>query len=101
MAATFGWTARYIERELTDELLVMYLDEEVDRLRNRTQADFDSLVEAVRAGTIFAHNKKAHDKYIASSAAKQKRPSLTGAALEAAVMNIAKMFPDNVTVVPA
>ncbi len=52
------------------------------------------MVEAVRAGTIFAHDGKQHAKWI--RARKPKGRSLSGAALETAVMNIARLFPENV-----
>lgn len=60
-------------------------------------AEFDLWVEAVRLGTIFAHDNKQHDKWRANKGRRHK-PSrgLTGEALEAAVMGIARMFPGNV-----
>jgi hypothetical protein len=45
----------------------MYLDEETDRIRARAQAEFDSMVEGVRAGTIFAHDGKQHARWRAES----------------------------------
>jgi hypothetical protein len=41
----------------------MYLDEEADRVKAHVQGDFDALVEAVRAGTIFAHDGKQHARW--------------------------------------
>lgn len=94
MAQAFGWSARHIERELTDELLVMYLDEETDRLTADVRVRFDSMVEAVRAGTIFAHDGRQHQRWVRSRQPKGR--ALSGDALEAAVMRIAQMFPGNV-----
>lgn len=99
MASEHGWTPRHIERELTDEHLVLLLDEAVDRNRTRAQAEFDRMVEAVRAGTIFAHDGKQHARWARSS--REPRKGLTGDALEAAVRGIAAMFPENVVRVSA
>lgn len=101
MAATYHWPARHIERELTDELLILYLDEEVDRVRDRAQADFDRTVEAVRVGTIFAHDGKQHARWVNSRRVLHRGAGLTGDALEAAVRGIAAMFPGNVERVTA
>lgn len=93
MAAEYGWTARAVE-QLTDELLVLYLDSAADRIGSRAQAEFDTSVEAVRVGTIFAHDGKQHARWMRSRT--PKRPALSEAALEAAIVNIARMFPENV-----
>lgn len=101
MASTYHWSARHIEHELTDELLVLYLDEETDRVRDRAQADFDRTVEAVRVGTIFAHDGRQYARWLAGKPAAKRGRGLTGDALEAAVMGIAAMFPENVERVSA
>lgn len=60
------------------------------------------MVEAVRVGTIFAHDQKAYSRWTRRPKARaRKQHGLTGAALEAAVMRIAQRFPDNVVVGPA
>jgi hypothetical protein len=100
MAAEHGWTPRHIEHELTDEHFVLLLDEAVDRNADRAQARFDTMVEAVRAGTIFAHDGRQHARWAASKQ-RMARKGLTGADLEAAVMGIARMFPGNVQRVTA
>lgn len=95
MAATYGWSARKVESELTDEQLTLYLDEAVDRLRDRAQHRFDAMIEAVRAGTIFAHDGKAHGNWLR----KRKSPlarGLTGEALERAVSGFALVHPEYV-----
>lgn len=69
----------------------MYFDESTDR----KQAESDARIEAVRAGTIFASNPKAHRKWRSSAKSKPGR-GLTGDALETAVMGIAALFPENV-----
>lgn len=99
MAAEHGWSPRYIERELTDEHLVLLLDEASDRQAAHAQADFDRMVEAVRVGTVFAHDGKQHAKW--TRARREPRKGLTGAALEAAVMRLATIFPENVERVTA
>ncbi len=88
MAATYHWTTRYIERELTDELLVLYLDEEADRV----QARFVEAVEASRMGVIFASNGKAHASWTRQLKGHANRNrGLTGQALEQAVQSFAAM----------
>lgn len=57
------------------------------------------MVEAVRVGTVFASNGKAYTQWRNST--KRRQPSatgLTGDALEAAIWNVARMFPENVIV---
>lgn len=56
------------------------------------------MVEAVRVGTLVAHNRKAADQWRRArdrKAIKSQR-RLVGAELEAAVMRVADMFPTNV-----
>lgn len=76
MAAEYHWTARYVEAELTDELLVMLLDAAYDRRADHAQADFASMVEAVRAGSIFATSSdgnRQHARWQADSARRAGR----------------------------
>lgn len=54
------------------------------------------MVEAVRVGTVFAHDGKQYGKWKSSNRARKGGGGLTGAALEAAVMRVAQQFPDNV-----
>ena len=94
-SATYGFrTPQELEEALTDELFVAYLDAAADRIT----ADFTARVEAARLGAVFASNAKAHEKWRrqAHRAPGTHRKGLTGAALESAVMNVARMFPDNV-----
>ena len=93
IAAEYGWTPRYIETELTDELLLDYLDAAQERIEDR----FETQVEAVRVGTVIAGNAKAMQRWSTRTRrhGKQQR-GLTGAALESAVMNVAAIFPENV-----
>lgn len=49
-------------------------------------------------GTIFAYEQKAYLRWARSTRRPPKARGLTGAALEAAVMQIAETFPDNVIV---
>lgn len=94
-AAEYGWAPQKVEEELSDEQLVAYLDAATDRLTRTYERDFEANVEAVRAGTIFAHDKKAARKWARRRIAKTSR-GLTGMALEQAVRGIAEMFPKNV-----
>jgi hypothetical protein len=70
-------------------------------MERTARADFDNEVEAVRLGTIFAHDRKAFGRWHRRRESKVRRPSLSPAALEQAVMRIAQMFPDNVQRVSA
>lgn len=72
------------------------MDSAQERTDARLAGEFDTLVEAVRVGTIFAHDNKQHEKWTRRKPTSRQSRSLTGAALEAAVMGIASMFPDNV-----
>jgi hypothetical protein len=56
------------------------------------------MVEAVRVGTITAHDRKAADKWrrAVERRATRKQRGLVGEALESAVRNVAAMFPENV-----
>jgi hypothetical protein len=102
MASTYGWTVARIRAELTDEQLVLvYLEPAQRRLERSAQAAFDNDIEAIRLGTIFAHDRKAFSRWHSRRNAKTRRPSLSGAALEQAVMRIAQVFPDNVQRVTA
>lgn len=86
MAAEYGWTVRRIRSELTDELLLLYVDALVDRVEQDHEDRFDALVNATRLGVVFAHEPK----HFATWNRRRKRQrgqavGLTGAALEAAV----------------
>lgn len=52
------------------------------------------MVQAVRVGTIFARDQKAYNRW--RSKPSRRTASLSGAALERAVMDVARMFPQNV-----
>jgi len=84
--------------ELSDEQLLAYLDAAGDR-RTRTARDgFESRVEAARLGTVFASNAKAYGSWRRKQdrQSPERQPVLVGAALESAVMNIARQFPGHV-----
>jgi len=53
-------------------------------------------VETVRVGTIFAHDGKQYGKWKTRQRTTRGQRGLTGAALEAAVMRIARQYPGNV-----
>jgi hypothetical protein len=100
VAAEYGWTHRQIDRALTDELLVLYVDSSVDRITGRVRAQFDSWVEAVRVGMIFAHDRRQYQRWLRQRPRTpgERSPGLTGAALERAILAIGAMHPDIVTV---
>ena len=97
-ASAYGWQPGYLEHEVTDEQLVLYFDAASDRLERDAHTDFERIVEAVRIGTIFAHDRKQYSRWRSrrQAIAAQGGRSLTGAALEAAVMQVAQLFPANV-----
>ena len=96
-AATYGWGRDELDR-LTDEQLVAYFDAAQERLDIAFRVEFERLVEAVRVGTIFAHDARQYTRWRSRGEARPARRerSLTGAALEAAVMRVAAIFPQNV-----
>lgn len=96
VAHAYGWGPDYVDAVLTDEQLIAYLDAHQERIQARAQADFDGWVEAVRVGTIFAHDNKQYGRWRAKARPSQRSRGLTGEALEAAVGRIAQMFPQNV-----
>lgn len=73
------------------------MDAAYDRRGLRSGNDFESMVEAVRAGLIVAQDKKAYGKWKSARLQRGKpQRGLTGAALEQAVMRVAAIFPENV-----
>lgn len=68
MASAYGWGHRYVERELTDELLTLYLDAGIDRLGDLATARFNEQIEAVRAGWIFGQDQRQYDRWRSSVA---------------------------------
>lgn len=60
VCATYGFRSpAEVDDGLSDEQLIAYLDAAIDR----QAADFDSAIEAVRAGTIFARDQKAYQRW--------------------------------------
>lgn len=98
-AATYGWGPDYIELCLTDEQLVGIFDAAQDRLTDRSQSDFEAMLEAVRLGTVFAHDGRQYGSWRRSQPRRRgdRSSGLTGMALESAVMRIAALFPENVS----
>lgn len=81
---------------MTDEQLGLY----VDRSNERLQRDFVDRVEAVRIGMVTAQDKKALRQWrtAASRMAPARRSGLGGAALEQAVMTLARTHPQYVAI---
>jgi len=92
VAATYGWTARRVETELTDEQFITYLDEAFDR----TRSTFESDVEVARLGVIFAHNNKAYGKWTRRANASSKPRGLHGESLERAIAALRMTNPEYV-----
>ncbi len=77
----------------------MYLDSMVDRVEGRLSADFDSMVAAVRVGTVIARDKKAARRWDRDVARRTGRKhGLAGAQLEQAIMGLAATHPEYVVV---
>jgi len=59
---------------------------------------YDRMVEATRLGVVYAYNPKRYAAWRRRQNAQnpRRRRSLSPAALESAVANIARLFPDNV-----
>jgi hypothetical protein len=83
---------------LTDEQLVALFDAAADRRQARVQADFEAQVEAVRIGTIIAHDRKAHMKWQHRKRADARSHGLTGMDLERAIGHLAVANPEYVVV---
>ena len=86
---------------MTDEQLVAYVDAAEDRITDMATAEFDAMVSATRAGTIFAHDQRAWTRWQSRRQARQATRGgtvrgLTGAALERAVRGLASRNPEYV-----
>jgi hypothetical protein len=93
-ARTWGWTAAYINEHETDERLLAYLD----AAEERDEAEFRNRIEAVRLGTIFAHDAKSYGSW--SRRARRAEPAVSARSLEAAVMGLAATHPEYVVIGP-
>ena len=67
----------------------------LDRIRVGSERRFDEQVEAVRVGTIFAHDQKAYQRW-SQRPRKHGQRGMTGEALERAIEGVARLFPQNV-----
>lgn len=96
-AHEYGWRPDYLTNVITDEQLVFFFDAAQDRLERHATSEFERLVQAVRIGTVFAHDAKQYRRW-RSRQQSRTRPGrkLVGAELEAAVMRVAQMFPGHV-----
>jgi hypothetical protein len=83
---------------LTDEQLVALFDAAYERRSARVQSDFDAMVEAVRVGTIIAHDAKAARKWQTRKRSAVRSRGLTGMDLERAVAHLAISNPEYVVV---
>ena len=69
------------------------------RLERDDEDAYERMVETTRLGVIYAHNPRSYQRWRRHQTAQnpRRRPRLSPAALESAVMNVARMFPDNVS----
>lgn len=86
---------------MTDEQLVAYLDSAQDRIAATARSEHVAMVEAVRVGTVAAHDGKFYQRWKRLMDKPKKGAALEGSALEQAVARVAGMFPDNVIRVSA
>lgn len=101
-AATYGWPPDFLEAGLTDEQLLFYFDAAQDRLERLATTEFEGAIEAVRVGTVFAHDVKQYTRWRnRRKAATGRSRGMVGAELEAAVGRLASLFPKNVIREPA
>jgi hypothetical protein len=70
------------------------MDAAVDRLDRERTARHESWIEAVRVGTIFAHDGKAHLRWVQSRGRTTQGIGLAGAALERTILGLAATHPD-------
>jgi hypothetical protein len=95
-ARTWGWSAPYARQHETKERLLAYLD----AAEERQERDFRESVEAVRLGTIFAHDGRAYGRWNQRRRSSGSAPSggggLTGMALERAIFGLAARNPEYV-----
>jgi hypothetical protein len=73
-AEAYGWGPDYLDASLTDEQLVAYLDAAQERLTEAARHRFTDAVEAVRVGTILAHDAKQFGRWQADVARQAGHP---------------------------
>lgn len=94
-AAEYGWEPGYLTNGVTDEQLVLLFDAAQDRIEQLATAEFERLVEAVRIGTVFAHDAKQYTSWRSRRAGTVRAsPGLAGAALERTIGALALSHPD-------
>ena len=74
------------------------MDTAVDRIDRERTARHESWIEAVRVGTIFAHDGKAHRRWVQSRRRAPTGAGLAGADLERTILGLAAAHPDLVAV---
>jgi hypothetical protein len=100
VAAEYGWAPRQVRHELTDELLLAYLEAGEER----HAALYRRQVEAQRSGYVFAYNHDAYRRWLAGqrvhpgAVAGRDGGGLAGAELERVVMALARTHSDIVAV---
>jgi hypothetical protein len=97
-AAEYGWLPGTILDDLSDEQLVAYFDEAGERKARDADTAFESRLEAVRLGTVFAHDVKQYQQWRSTRAVARPRQSVAASdeALERQIYALASLFPGNV-----
>jgi hypothetical protein len=98
LAREYGWGPDYLDGVLTDEQLVAYLDAAAERMGIEADSRFTEAVEAVRIGYVIANDKRAYGSWRSRRRPKHAQRVMSGQALEAAVMSLARRNPEYVTV---
>jgi hypothetical protein len=96
-ASEYGWTARTVETQLTDEQLELYARASSRRQRDVVEVRHHAAVEAVRLGTVFAYDADAARRWhrdVGSARGRSRGRGLTGQALENAILGMAQRRPD-------
>ena len=102
-AAEYGWTARFIEANLTDEQFALYAEKAARRKGRQAFAELDRIVTGTSWGMAIAHDSKGRnarkwDRIRAKGLGDKRPQGLSGAALEQAVMAIASADPSLVKI---
>lgn len=97
-ASAYGWGPAELDR-ITDEQLVAYFDSAQERIERDSRNDYERRVEAVRIGTIFAHDSKQYASWRARITAPVALTAsdgggLSGAELDSAIDQLALRRPD-------
>lgn len=88
-AAEYGWTARKVEQDITDEQLYEYFISADARIERKNRNEYEAAIEANRIGYIIARDADAFRRYQRMTTQHGKGQGLTGADLERAIDKLA------------